>query len=187
LNNDIAVATLGHLNSQNRNNNSDFVSSGGITFGQYVKPACLPSEQYSFRSIPATSVEITRWGKLRKIGGEDRNRNVLSSRSPNKLQMAVVPLIRQSDCKNETVYGNRRISNGMFCAGDLQRGGPDACQGDSGGPAMARINGRYTLIGVTSWGYGCGKPRKPGVYTRVSSYVPWIRNIVNRSNSQNQG
>ena len=58
---------------------------------------------FSFRSIPATSVEITGWGKLRKIGGEDRNRNVLSSRSPNKLQMAVVPLIRQSDCKNETV------------------------------------------------------------------------------------
>ena len=35
----------------------------------------------------------------------------------------------------------------MFCAGDLQRGGPDACQGDSGGPAIARIDGRYTLIG----------------------------------------
>ena len=35
----------------------------------------------------------------------------------------------------------------MFCAGDLQRGGPDACQGDSGGPAVARIDGRYTLIG----------------------------------------
>ena len=35
----------------------------------------------------------------------------------------------------------------MFCAGDLQRGGPDACQGDSGGPAVGRINGRYTLLG----------------------------------------
>ena len=46
------------------------------------------------------------------------------------------------------VYGNRRISNGMFCAGDLQRGGPDACQGDSGGPAVSRINGRYTLLGI---------------------------------------
>ena len=45
------------------------------------------------------------------------------------------------------VYGNRRISNGMFCAGDLQHGGPDACQGDSGGPAVAAINGRYTLLG----------------------------------------
>ena len=35
----------------------------------------------------------------------------------------------------------------MFCAGDLQHGGPDACQGDSGGPAVAAINGRYTLLG----------------------------------------
>ena len=47
----------------------------------------------------------------------------------------------------QQVYGNRRISNGMFCAGDLQHGGPDACQGDSGGPAVAAINGRYTLLG----------------------------------------
>ena len=46
LNNDIAVATLGHLNSQNQNGNADFISSGGIAFGQYVGPACLPSEQY---------------------------------------------------------------------------------------------------------------------------------------------
>ena len=35
----------------------------------------------------------------------------------------------------------------MFCAGDLQHGGPDACQGDSGGPAVTAINGRYTLLG----------------------------------------
>ena len=44
LNNDIAVATLGHLNPQN--NNADFIASGGISFGRYVGPACLPSEQY---------------------------------------------------------------------------------------------------------------------------------------------
>ena len=43
LNNDIAVATLGYLN---QNNGADFFSGGGITFGQYVGPACLPSEQY---------------------------------------------------------------------------------------------------------------------------------------------
>ena len=48
-------------------------------------------------------MEITGWGKLRKIGGEDRNRNTFSNHSPSKLQMAVVPLIHQADCKNETV------------------------------------------------------------------------------------
>jgi len=73
----------------------------------------------------------------------------------------------------------KKISLGMFCAGLLE-GGADTCQGDSGGPAVAFLRlskfheTRATLVGLTSWGYGCGRENKPGVYTQVNRYVDWV-------------
>ncbi|MFD3544651.1 serine protease [Streptomyces sp. NPDC058655] len=57
----------------------------------------------------------------------------------------------------------------MVCAGD-GRGGRDACQGDSGGPLVAQGQ----LIGLVSWGRGCGRADSPGVYTRIAPLADFV-------------
>ncbi len=60
----------------------------------------------------------------------------------------------------------------MICAGSAK--GRDSCNGDSGGP-MTRAQGRdRVLVGLVSWGIGCGLAGKPGIYTRVDAYLTWI-------------
>ena len=66
------------------------------------------------------------------------------------------------------------IFNPLFCDAGRDRGGIDSCKGDSGGPLFLEIAGQGVVIGVTSWGAGCGNAYAPGVYTRVSMYREWI-------------
>lgn len=94
------------------------------------------------------------------------------------LRFAQVPAIDRAVCNRPLVYDGR-ITDGMLCAGTLT-GGDDACQGDSGGPLTAATMSDPVLAGVVSWGEGCARPNKPGVYTRVPRYVVWIEQCVQR-------
>jgi trypsin len=59
----------------------------------------------------------------------------------------------------------------QFCAGEMPLGGKDSCNGDSGS-GIFDANG--LLVGLVSWGLGCGQPNRPGVYTRISTLERWI-------------
>ncbi|MGW5640594.1 serine protease [Streptomyces sp. NPDC003832] len=84
------------------------------------------------------------------------------------LRAARVHVLADSLCERAYPGGGdgSYLADSMLCAGEAL-GGRDACQGDSGGPLVAQ--GR--LIGLVSWGSGCGRPGSPGVYTRVSDVL----------------
>ena len=116
----------------------------------------------------------------------------------NTLREAQVNLISDAVCRHDDYYGNMTSDN-MFCAGrpDWSQ---DACevfttspnwfwirvsapsnaarlsppQGDSGGPLVCEVGTRLFLFGVISWGDGCAKENRPGVYTKVTNYNRWI-------------
>ncbi|KAK3090315.1 hypothetical protein FSP39_010872, partial [Pinctada imbricata] len=127
----------------------------GIRFNDYVQPACLPSETSAYSQ--SYDCHISGWGKT-SIG------------VPNMLKKAALPLLDQAVCKR--LYKSQ-LSENMFCAG-FTRGGIDTCKGDSGGPFVCNVEGRYSVLGVTSWGRGCGVPNAPGVYAHVRNLLPWI-------------
>ncbi|XP_030387946.1 trypsin 3A1 [Scaptodrosophila lebanonensis] len=65
------------------------------------------------------------------------------------------------------------VTDTMICAG-VPFGGRDSCQGDSGGPLITNIGHRWKLLGIVSWGIGCGQAQYPGIYTRVTAYNDWV-------------
>ena len=91
-----------------------------------------------------------------------------SGSSSTTLLKVNVPIVSRATCRNN--YSVSEITDAMFCAG-VPAGGKDSCQGDSGGPI---VDSSKTLIGVVSWGDGCARPNKPGVYTRLGALRSFI-------------
>ena len=93
------------------------------------------------------------------------------------MQHAMVPMKSPEACAAKFA-GMAYDPADQICAG-FEEGGIDSCQGDSGGPMAALDDrGRAYQIAVVSFGFGCAQAGEPGVYTRVSNHVDWIRSHV---------
>ncbi|CAH0712954.1 unnamed protein product, partial [Brenthis ino] len=150
-----------------------------LTFTKHLQPACLWTN-FDISKL-GTSATLTGWGAI----------DAETKTSPN-LQAAVVDIIDSKQCDALLKHTRNRLWGGLehhqLCGGK-KSGGVDSCQGDSGGPLQVKIalpeigeGTMHFIIGVTSFGTGCGLPNQPGVYTRVSSFIDWIESIVWKDN-----
>ncbi|KRT80826.1 Trypsin, partial [Oryctes borbonicus] len=140
-----------------------------VKYTSFVRPACLESSS----DLQGRKFIATGWGSVEFAGANS-----------DTLQKVDLDYFPDDRCKQ--VFGPQRtLKDGVnatiqLCAGGYDMG-KDTCQGDSGGPLQVRLSGRfstYKIVGITSFGKGCGLEKVPGVYTRVSYYVPWIESIV---------
>lgn len=156
-NNDFAILTLKHP--------LDLTSSNSL-----ARAACLPDPDDNLPDFhpDSTTFTVSGWGLMSENATEQ----------PTLLQHVDVPYYYPDVCaeayKDRTNYTGVLITGQMLCAGH-EGGGTGACFGDSGGPLSFDYSGKEYVVGVVSWGIGCGQPNLPSVYAKVSSAMWWIR------------
>jgi secreted trypsin-like serine protease len=151
----------------------DYIATQGydVTLLKLSRPASHAPTQVAGAGetsswAPGSLETIVGWGATSE-GGD----------TPDTLQEAQVPVTTDAYCAGAYSEFDART---MLCAG-FPQGGVDTCQGDSGGPMFGTTaSGARRLVGATSFGEGCARPGKPGVYARVADTTlrEWIRSVA---------
>ncbi|CAB3364849.1 Hypothetical predicted protein [Cloeon dipterum] len=156
-----AITIHERYNAENYSNDIALLKlSKPVKFSVGVKAACLPGS--AMKDPPARSGQIAGWGRVVEKG-----------KGSGKILKVEIPILSQQQCRNMKLRPSR-ITDDMLCAGEVNK---DSCQGDSGGPLIVQNSqtGKYEVHGVVSWGIGCGREGYPGIYTRVSRYMDWLK------------
>lgn len=140
-----------------------------IDFKYHINTVCLPSKGQVFD--PYTPCFATGWGK-----------DSFEGTFQHILKKIDLPFIDPPTCETwlkKTRLGEYfKLDSSFICAGG--EANKDACFGDGGGPLVCKdqTTSRYVIVGVTSWGIGCGTKDVPGVYANVPGFVQWVDEIV---------
>jgi len=121
----------------------------------------IPLVEASATIPPSEPLEVTGWGATAE-----------GARGSRGLLRATVPYVDNATC-NEPASYDGKILRSMMCAG-RREGGVDSCQG----PLVWKTSAGPVLVGVVSYGEGCARNLKYGIYTRVSAYRDWINGVV---------
>ncbi|XP_056662318.1 polyserase-2 [Monodelphis domestica] len=143
-----------------------------VNFSDLVQPVCLPRATHHFAH--GASCWATGWGAITEK---------VDLNPPRTLQQVELKILGEDAC--QCLYNNTLIAQnytftlgpGMLCGG-FPEGRKDTCQGDSGGPLVCKEGDQWFLAGITSFGFGCARRNKPGVFTAVAYYEDWIRERV---------
>ncbi|MEU6826274.1 serine protease [Streptomyces atriruber] len=124
-----------------------------------ISPVALPTQGTDALIRPGQKATVAGWG----------NTDTELTHTPDRLRQVRVPILSHAECGTSYKEYDSKVN---FCAGVETK---DSCQGDSGGPIFRKVPGREApiLIGVVSYGDGCGAQGAPGVYTSLSSSKLW--------------
>ncbi|OXA43741.1 Ovochymase-1 [Folsomia candida] len=139
-----------------------------------IAPVCLPNDDEATLQ--------TLQGEIKCVSSGFGSQSIKGKLS-SKMQQVWVNLTPQEKCSQmyRKAY-NIGIRNFHICAGPVdEKTVKGTCVGDSGGPLMCNMkDGRWHLVGVTSFGSGCARAGYPDVFSRITYYLPWIRGKIKR-------
>jgi secreted trypsin-like serine protease len=138
-----------------------------VDYDENTGSVCLTEQDEPLPQV-GEPVFIAGWGLVEESGTISLN-----------LREAAVPIVDYALCNAEDAYDGNVAEDSQFCAGH-SNGGADSCQGDSGGPVVQlSTDGKsVSLIGIISWGKGCGLAGFPGVYTKLATVRSWIDSTI---------